>query len=61
MPQQGKSSNANHKETYYTDKSKYFPTSNIERRIRSMLNADRKRKDLPEIPKNQPVLQYADD
>jgi hypothetical protein len=26
-----------------------------------MLNADRKRKNLPEIPKNQAVLQYAND
>lgn len=61
MPQQGMPYNSDHKETYYTDKSKYFPTSNIERRIRSMLNADRKRKKLPEISQNQPVLQYAKD
>ena len=61
MPKNGKSYTADHTETYYTDKSKYFATSNIEWRIRSMLNDDRQRKNLPQIPKNKAVLQYAKD
>lgn len=61
MPKNGKSYTADHTETYYTDKSKYFATSNIEWRIRSMLNDDRQRKNLPKVPKNKAVLQYAKD
>lgn len=49
----------NHKETYYTDRQ--FPMTNIEKKVRNILNADRARKNLPKIPENQPVMQYAKD
>ena len=53
--------NENHYETYYTDKNPNFKTSNIERRIRSILNKDRERQNLPKIPANQEVIQRAAD
>ena len=53
MTQSGKSRHETHRETYYTTKS--FPVSNIEWRIRSVLNKDRERNWLKEIPQNQKV------
>lgn len=53
--------NENHYETYYTDKNPNFKTNNIERRIRSILNKDRERQNLPKIPANQKVIQRAAD
>lgn len=61
IPQKGIPYRATHKETYYTDQCKDFATKNIEWRIRSILNEDRKRKNLPEIPKDKKVIQYAKD
>ena len=61
MKQNGKTYRATHKETYYTDKNRHFPVKNIEWRIRSVLNKDRKRNSLPEIPEWQKVWQYGED
>lgn len=48
----------NHYERYYTCKDKNFPVSNIEWRIRDVLNKDRERQNLPKIPENQKVRNY---
>ena len=53
MTQSGGTRRETHRETYYTTRS--FPVSNIEWRIRSVLNDDRKRKWLNELPKNQKI------
>ena len=53
MTQNGGTRRETHRETYYTTRS--FPVSNIEWRIRSVLNNDRKRKWLNELSKNQKV------
>lgn len=53
MTQSGRTRRVTHRETYYTTKS--FPVSNIEWRIRSVLNKDRERNWLKEIPQNQKV------
>lgn len=63
----GRTKKIKHTETYYTDKDLYanwkpkFPVSNIEWRIRSILNDDRKRKNLGEMPNSWKVRDYGDD
>ena len=67
MTRNGEIKRMNHYETYYTDKDVFsngnpkFPVSNIEWRIRSVLNADRERKWLDRIPENQKVRNYGAD
>lgn len=53
MTQSGGTRRETHRETYYTTRS--FPVSNIEWRIRSVLNKDRERNWQKEIPQNQKV------
>ena len=61
LEKNGKTYRASHKETHYTDRDRRFPTKNIERRIRSILNKDRKMRNLPRIPNKEKVIQYAKD
>ena len=67
MTRNGETKKMNHYETYYTDRDVFsngqtkFPVSNIEWRIRSVLNADRERKWLDKIPQNQKVRNYGAD
>lgn len=53
LTKSGEEKHETHRETYYTSKS--FPVENIEWRIRSILNKDRERIWLKEIPQNQKV------
>ena len=53
ITQGGKPQRITHRETYYTARS--FPVENIEWRIRSILNSDRKRNWMGEISKSQKV------
>lgn len=63
----GKEQKITHNETYYTDKDTFangkqkFPIENIEWRIRSILNKDREKQNLPKIPKNQKVRTRGED
>ena len=59
MTQNGEKKYETHKETYYT--SKRFPISNVEWRIRKVLDEDRKRNWLKEIPQNQKVRSEGND
>ena len=67
MTQNGKKKYVTHTETYYTDKDvsssgkPKFPVKNIEWRIRKILNEDRKRLWLKNIPENQKVRDYGKD